>query len=256
MTLSLHQKIVAIMSEVSTIGKSGYNQRQEYKYTEAVDVIREVRRLMVAYQLRLKSEVLERKREEVSPKAKLTVLTIRYTIIDTESGEMDTTTITAEGMDSGDKGNNKAMTAGLKYFFRDTFLLEFADDPEKEEKLKPTKQLKQNKQPQQPVKYVKEPPVPPMEKTKHQKEPVRNLDAWKEMAGKQRKRFFAIANKKGLTDKQQKALAFFYTGKLSRSELNETEFQMIADFLDGANKQQIDMKIAAAKERKEAEGVA
>ncbi len=238
MTLSLHQKIVAIMSEVSAIGKGGYNERQEYKYTEATDVIREVRGLMVSHQLRLKSEVLERKREEAGPKTKLTVLTIRYTIIDSESGETDVTTITAEGMDSGDKGNNKAMTAGLKYFFRDTFLLEFADDPEKEEKPKNKKGASPEPEPEP------------------ETEPDRNLDKWKELAGKQRKRFFAIANKKKLTDKKQKALAFFYTGKLSRSELTETEFKTIADFLNNASKQQIDLKIAAAKQRRETEGVA
>lgn len=38
---------------------------------------------------------------------------------------------TGEGMDSGDKAFNKAMTGALKYALRQTFLIETGDDPDK-----------------------------------------------------------------------------------------------------------------------------
>lgn len=213
------------MSDASAIGKGGYNENQKYKYTEAVVVIREVRKLMVSYQLRLKSEVLERKREEVSPKAKLTVLTIKYTIIDSESGETDSTIITAEGMDSGDKGNNKAMTAGLKYFFRDTFLLEFADDPEKEEQ-QPTQRKNQQKQPTQ------------QSQKQRQQQPQQTNGPERLISEKQRQKLILEGKKRNLSDGWQKAWCHKYFSKDSRKKLTVTEAsKMIDDFMKLSDEQ-------------------
>lgn len=231
-SLSLNKKIVKIMSEASAIGKGGYNSRQEYKYTEAEDVIREVRQLMVSYNLRLKSEVIERKREEISSKTKMTVLTIRYTIVDSESGEMDSSTITAEGMDSGDKGNNKAMTAGLKYFFRDTFLLEFADDPEKEEQ-QPIQQKNQyqqqnkNQQTQQSQQQTTK-TTTQQQKNQNQQQP----GPQKLISEKQRGKLIAEGNKRGLNDDWQRAWSITFYNKDSRTKLTSTEAsKMIDDFI-------------------------
>jgi hypothetical protein len=129
MSQNLNQKIVQIMSEVNAVGKTGYNDRQDYKYAQAVDVIREVRTLLVAQGLRLKSEVTSIERQPCG-KMTLATITIQYTLIDTETGETETSHMIAEGADTGDKAINKAMTSGLKYFFRDTFMLDFADDAE------------------------------------------------------------------------------------------------------------------------------
>ncbi len=55
----------------------------------------------------------------------------------------------------------------------------------------------------------------PTQQEKKTQQPERKLDAWKDLAGKQRKRFFAIANKKNITEKQQKAIVFFTLEKLA-----------------------------------------
>jgi hypothetical protein len=245
---SLGQKIVAIMGEVNAVGQNGYNSNQKYKYTQAIDVIREVRQSLVTHKIRLKSEVLDRKREE-----KITVLTIKYSLIDIESGEVDSTTLIAEGMDGGDKAANKALTSGLKYFFRDTFLLEFADDPEQETSNPPNKQKQQYKSQQQ-----KQPVHQKQQTQTAQQQPKqeRNLNEWKELAGKQRKRFFAIANKKKLSDKQQKAIIYFYLQKASRADVTEREFEQINQVLEKATAEEIRQTVLAAVEKKQQGGAA
>lgn len=80
----------------------------------------------------------------------------------------------------------------------------------------------------------------------NQQQSKQDLNEWKEIAGKQRKRFFAIANKKNLTDKHQKAIIYFYTDKVSRSEVTETEYQQINDVLDKATMDEINHTIQAA----------
>lgn len=51
----------------------------------------------------------------------------------------------------------------------------------------------------------------------------------------QQRRFFAVVGKRKLTDKQCKALVFGMTGKRSRKELREEEYQVLADFLEKAS---------------------
>jgi ERF superfamily len=83
-----------------------------------------------------------------------------------------------------------------------------------------------------------------------QKQGNGELNAYKELAEQnqkpqetrsvnQRGRFFAIATKRGLKEKSQKALVFGFTGKSSRSAVTDEEFKVIADFLDSATNEEI-----------------
>lgn len=57
---------------------------------------------------------------------------IEFTLFDIDTGFYETTIITGEGMDKGDKAGYKAYTGALKYFLADTFMVATGDDPEKD----------------------------------------------------------------------------------------------------------------------------
>ena len=55
-----------------------------------------------------------------------------FRLTDTETGFFETSTITGEGIDKGDKAGYKADTGALKYYLANTFMVSTGDDPEKE----------------------------------------------------------------------------------------------------------------------------
>ena len=57
---------------------------------------------------------------------------LEFTLIDVETGFFESTVITGEGMDKGDKAGYKAYTGAVKYYLADTFLVATGDDAEKE----------------------------------------------------------------------------------------------------------------------------
>lgn len=57
---------------------------------------------------------------------------IEFSLIDTETGFYESTAITGEGIDKGDKAGYKAYTGALKYYLADTFMVATGDDPETE----------------------------------------------------------------------------------------------------------------------------
>jgi hypothetical protein len=94
-----------------------------------------------------------------------------------------------------------------------------------------------------------------------QKQGNGELNAYKELAeqnqkpqetrpANQRGRFFAIAAKRGLKEKMQKALVFGFTGKESRKEVADEEFKVIADFLESATNEEIKRAIDDAVKAK------
>jgi hypothetical protein len=57
---------------------------------------------------------------------------LEFSLIDVDTGFFETTEITGEGIDKGDKAGYKAYTGALKYFLADKFMVATGDDPEKE----------------------------------------------------------------------------------------------------------------------------
>lgn len=55
---------------------------------------------------------------------------IRFDLFDVETGFGESTTITGEAVDKGDKAGYKAYTGALKYYLADTFMVATGDDPE------------------------------------------------------------------------------------------------------------------------------
>ena len=57
---------------------------------------------------------------------------LNFSLFDCETGFFETTTITGEALDKGDKAGYKAYTGALKYYLADTFMVATGDDPETE----------------------------------------------------------------------------------------------------------------------------
>lgn len=60
------------------------------------------------------------------------IVKMEFIIFDTETGFFESTIISGEGLDSGDKAGYKAYTGALKYFLATTFMVATGDDAEKD----------------------------------------------------------------------------------------------------------------------------
>jgi hypothetical protein len=257
MSKTLNQKVISIMKSAQAIGKKSYNDKQNYRYVEAVDVIREVRSLMVEQGLRLRSEVTSIERQPCG-KMTLATITIKYSLINAETGETETTMLIAEGADTGDKAINKAMMSGLKYFFRDTFMLEFADDAEATTSHDGYKQQKSNQYQQSASTRKTQQTQRQKPKTAAQTNPPLG-EAWQAVAPdkgadkkeNQRKRFFALCNERKISEKVQKLIVEFYTMKQSRADVTEAEYRDINQALPTLEKAALLKMAKTVHERKE-----
>ena len=57
---------------------------------------------------------------------------LEFELMDIDTGFGETTCITGEGIDKGDKAGYKAYTGALKYYLANTFMVATGDDPEKD----------------------------------------------------------------------------------------------------------------------------
>lgn len=57
---------------------------------------------------------------------------LEFELIDIDTGFSESTVITGEGIDKGDKAGYKAYTGALKYYLANTFMVATGDDPEKD----------------------------------------------------------------------------------------------------------------------------
>ena len=113
--------------------KGGQNDYDHYSYFSEAQYKELFTELFSNNNLELKFSELEYNTFEGSGKncnGRMTRL--EFTLIDVETGFFETTIITGEGMDKGDKAGYKAYTGAVKYYLADTFLVATGDDAEKE----------------------------------------------------------------------------------------------------------------------------
>ena len=113
--------------------KGGQNDYDHYSYFSEAQYKELFTELFSKNDLELKFSELEYNTFEGSGKncnGRMTRL--EFTLIDVETGFFETTVITGEGMDKGDKAGYKAYTGAVKYYLADTFLVATGDDAEKE----------------------------------------------------------------------------------------------------------------------------
>lgn len=132
----IYAAICGVMEDVGVVGKGGYNKTQGFKYRGIDAVMNALNPAMIKHKIFCTPEVLEQSREERTT-AKGTsliysVCRMRYRFFTTDGSHVDAIVV-GEGMDSGDKATNKAMSVAFKYACFQTFCIpteSLMDDPD------------------------------------------------------------------------------------------------------------------------------
>lgn len=133
----IYSLIGKAMDDIGAIGKDSYNQQQKFKYRGIDAVMNALNPVMRKYGLFLTPEVLDHKREERQTQSGgrliYSILTMRYTIYAPDGSSVSAIVI-GEGMDSGDKASNKAMSVAMKYAMFQLFCIPTEEmvDPDSE----------------------------------------------------------------------------------------------------------------------------
>lgn len=134
--MNIYESITKIMEEVPAITKSDKNETQKFMYRGIDKVMNAMQPLLAKYKVFVIPECLEKTREErVSSKGGnliYSILKMKYKFYAEDGSFVEAITI-GEGMDSGDKASNKAMTIAMKYAMFQVFCIptDAEDDPDK-----------------------------------------------------------------------------------------------------------------------------
>lgn len=133
----IYQAISGVMADIGAIGKDKKNAQQGFKYRGVDDVMNALQPVMVKHGLFVVPEIIDQKREErqTSRGGNLiySVCTVRYTFYAKDGSSVQCVVI-GEGMDSGDKATNKAISIAFKYACFQVFCIptEEMKDPDAE----------------------------------------------------------------------------------------------------------------------------
>lgn len=126
----IYELIPKIMSEIGAIEKSRVNEGQKYKFRGIDDVYNAANPILAKHGVFCIPQVTEMKREERETRGGSvmvsTLLTVKFAFC-AGDGSCVEATIVGEGMDTGDKSANKAMSAAQKYAFFQLFCIPTAE---------------------------------------------------------------------------------------------------------------------------------
>lgn len=122
----IYKQMALVMSEIGPIAKDRKNESQGYSFRGIDDVYEAVNGALIKHAVFcmpkvLKSERSERQSRGGSPLLHSTI-EMRYTFYCEDGSFVEAETL-GEGMDSGDKASNKAMSAAQKYAFLQAFCI-------------------------------------------------------------------------------------------------------------------------------------
>ncbi len=121
------------LKEKGVLKKGATNEFDKYQYFSEAQYKELFTELFSECGLELKPNELDYSMFEGTEKqANGRNVKIEFTLIDTETGFYETSIVTGEGIDKGDKAGYKADTGALKYYLANTFMVATGDDPEKE----------------------------------------------------------------------------------------------------------------------------
>lgn len=156
-TARIFPAIIQILKSTKAISKNRENDGQKYMFRGIDDVFNEIHDHFAEAGVFVLPEVLEEKREErVSSRGNATFYTflrVRFTFT-AEDGSSVSCITNGEGMDSGDKSTNKAMSGALKYALLQMLLIPTGDSKDSENDnhtIKPNKGSYQAPPKQQPA---------------------------------------------------------------------------------------------------------
>lgn len=135
--MNIYETITKVMGEIGAVGKNSKNTTQGFMFRGIDAVMNAINPALVKYKLFIVPEILEQSREErQSTKGGTLIYSIckvKYTFY-AEDGTNISSVVIGEGMDSGDKATNKAMSIAFKYARFQVFCIptEEMADPDKE----------------------------------------------------------------------------------------------------------------------------
>lgn len=146
--MNIYESITKIMEDIPAIGKDKVNSQQHFKFRGIDDVMNVMQPILAKHKVFVVPQVLEQTREErVTSKGGnliYSMLRIKF-IFYAEDGTYVEAITEGEGMDSGDKASNKAMSIAFKYALFQVFCIpteEMLDpDQETQEESKPNKRI-------------------------------------------------------------------------------------------------------------------
>lgn len=174
-TKKIYPAMIKALQEVEAIGKNKRNQQQGFQYRGVDDAMNELHGVFASCGIFCVPEVLEQTREDRQT-AKggnliYSIMKVKFTFY-ADDGSSVSSVVIGEGMDSGDKASNKALSVAFKYAVFQAFCIptESVDpDATTPPASKPTQQPKQPAQPAKPAQ------TQPSRWTAEQGEEMRNL---------------------------------------------------------------------------------
>lgn len=133
---AVHKAIQLVMRDVSAIGKDRKNTQQGYAFRGVDDAYYALHDVMAKHGLFTMPQVMEDRTEERQTKTGSNliyrILKIKFVFTSAEDGSTADAIMIGEGMDSGDKASNKAMSVAHKYALLQVFCIptEENKDPE------------------------------------------------------------------------------------------------------------------------------
>lgn len=122
-----------MLKEKGILKREGNNTYDKYKYFSEAQYKQLFTELFSVAKLELSFTELEYATFEGSEKqANGRMPKLEFKLTDVETGFYESTVITGEGIDKGDKAGYKAYTGAIKYYLANTFLVATGDDPENE----------------------------------------------------------------------------------------------------------------------------
>ena len=151
----IYGKIADCMRQLGAIGKTSKNMQQGFMYSGIDAVMNALNPVLTENRMFCVPEVLEQHREERQTRNGgnliYSILKMRYTLY-AEDGSSVSAVVIGEGMDSADKGSNKAMSVAYKYAMFQIFSIptEEMADPDAETPPESTRKPAQTQHIQQP----------------------------------------------------------------------------------------------------------
>lgn len=135
--MNIFEAINSAMNDIGAIGKTSKNAQQGFMFRGIDAVMNAIQPALIKNKIFVVPEVLEQTREErTTSKGGLLIYSIckiKYTFY-AEDGSSISAVVIGEGMDSGDKATNKALSIGFKYACFQVFCIptEEMKDPDAE----------------------------------------------------------------------------------------------------------------------------
>lgn len=135
--MSIYEAIAAVMGEIGAVGKTSRNEQQKFMFRGIDAVMNAINPALIKYKVFIVPEVLDQTREERTNSKGTTLIysicKVKYTFY-AEDGSSISAVVIGEGMDTGDKATNKAMSIAFKYACFQVFCIptEEMKDPDAE----------------------------------------------------------------------------------------------------------------------------